>query len=491
MDKFNQLPAIIITLPILIAAIIAILPTTKNGRGLAGFICTTTTFFVFIAAAILLADVIRFGDKTYAFGGWPPPIGIEYKATKLTAFMLFLFAGIGYAVSHFAVTNIESEIKKRQVNLFYSCYLLFLAGVMGMVITNDIFNAYVFIEISSLTAYALTSLGKDKRAVLSAFNYLIVGTIGGVLFLIGIAFLYSETGSLNYSHINEILLQKRPDNLTIGAFVFIFTGLAIKCAMFPLCGWLPKAYANAPTTISAIISATGTKVACILIIRIIFEVFGKEFVFDKLDFGQVIIILSICGILYGSISAVLQTNYKSVLAYSSIANIGYITLGIGLASIDGLTASLVQIANHSIIKAALFLIVGTAIFGKNSLEGFGKTNPVLAVCFIVLGLSLIGVPFTAGFISKWYLLSTIFSNGSSLVQFACISAVALGSISALIYVLRAYELMFYHLPSKNYVVTKFNKSVIVTFTGLSVIYGVYPYQMVKFFQEVAEAIIHG
>jgi multicomponent Na+:H+ antiporter subunit D len=240
---------------------------------------------------------------------------------------------------------------------FYSLSMLMLLGFNGMVLTGDLFNLYVFLEISSLAAYALISVG-DKPAPFAAFRYLIIGTVGGSLYLLGVGYLYTVTGTLNMIDMAAMLPTVAQQPAVVTALILITVGIGIKAAMFPMHGWLPDSYTYANTTSTALIAPIGTKVGAYVLMRVLLYVFGIDRVDAVIPLSTIIGILACAGILYGSIMAIAQSELKRMLAYSSVSQIGYILLGISLANPMGFVGAVLHVLNHAIMKAALFLVAG-------------------------------------------------------------------------------------------------------------------------------------
>ncbi len=434
-----QLPILPVIIPLLLAPICALV---RNAR-IAWSLAFTGAAASFAAALLLLNGALGGEIFSYALGGWVPPVGIEYRIDILSAFMLTLVSGIGAIMLPFAWFGFP------RAPLAWSLLLLCLAGMLGIVATNDIFNMYVFLEIFSLAAYALIALGDDRRALSSAFEYLILGTVGATFFLIGVGMLYMMTGSLNLSDIALRLPVVTDMRSVYAAFGFIMLGMALKSAIFPLHIWLANAYAHAPAVVSALLSATATKVSLYLMIRMIFGLFGQDFSFHAVPSGLVFIVLGTAAALVGSLAAITRDDVKSLLAFSSVAQVGYIVIGIGVATETALASSIVQFANHALAKSALFLAAGCVAFrmGGTSIRHFngaGKQMPWTMAAFTLAGLSLIGVPFTAGFVGKWTLLLALLEQG----QWAVAAVTAAGSLLAVVYIGKVLEAAYFGQPER-------------------------------------------
>lgn len=402
----NHLP-LLIPLPFLLAAmIIPILglwrPHLAYFAALAGACFSTAAATLGLTVVIGHEEVLR-----YHLGGWVPPVGIEYVLDPLSAFMAVLITGLGLIVIIYSHRSILHEVPEKNVSL-YAVSMLLLAGLTGIVVTGDLFNLFVFLEIASLSAYALMASG-EERAPLAAFRYLIVGNIAGTFYLLGVGFIYFSTGSLNMADVAERIPAVMESNAILAAAVLMTTGLAIKMALFPLHQWLPDVYTYAPSAVTGLIAPIMTKVSAYALIRIFITVFQPSYFRDFTPLASVIGWLAAAGIIVASIMAIAQTDLRRMLAYSSISQVAYIGLGIGLANPLGLIGALLHILNHGFMKACLFLVAGgvrlrTGRIEIPGLNGLGKKMPWTMAAFTVSALSMIGVPPTAGFFSKWYLL---------------------------------------------------------------------------------------
>lgn len=403
----RHFPALVIVMPLFLALLAPAVGRLK--RIYSWYIAFLATLFSFSLALLLLAQVMHGGTINYWMGGWEPPWGIEYVIDYFSAFVLAIVTFLAFLITIFARKSIADEVEENKHPVFYGVYLLFIVGLTGMIVTGDIFNLYVFLEISSLTAYALVAMGKHRKAPLAGLRYLIIGTVGATFILLGIGYLYIAAGTLNMADLGARVPFLFHSKLVITAFTFFVIGFSIKIALFPLHTWLPDAYTYAPSAISALMASTGTKVGAYAFIRIVFTVFGvKVFLGQWVGVMHFLIALSSVAILMGSILAIAQTNIKKMLAYSSISQIGYIILGVALMNPTALQGGLLHIFNHALMKAALFMAVAciaykTGISSIADLKGMGFKRPYSMAAFTAAALSMIGVPLSVGFVSKWYL----------------------------------------------------------------------------------------
>ncbi len=439
----QHLPVLMIVLPMMTAPLCVLLRHARAAWSLA----FAVTWFAFGASVLVLLRVLSEGAISYQLGGWPPPWGIELRIDAVNAFVLLIVTGISSIVLTASPRSLESEVPRGQHYLFYAAYLLCMTGLLGMTATGDAFNIFVFLEISSLSAYALIAMGPRKRALTSAFQYLVMGTLGGTFILLGIGMLYMVTGSLNIADVGERLAAVGPNRTVLVALAAIGVGTSIKLALFPLHVWLPNAYTFAPAVVTAFIAATATKVAYYVLVRFVFGVFGVDLAFGSLRLDAVLLPMAILAMFVASTVAIYQRDVKRMLAYSSLAQIGYMVLGLSLATVTGLTGGIVHLFNHALMKSGLFLVLACVFVRLGStqladLGGLGRRMPWTAAAFVGGGLSLIGVPLTAGFVSKWYLVLGALERGLWPVAVL----ILLSSVLAVVYIWRVVEVAYFQDP---------------------------------------------
>jgi multicomponent Na+:H+ antiporter subunit D len=396
-----------------------------------------------VSSFVILKTVIEQGIIQYWLGGWRPPWGIEYRVDHFTAFMLVLVSSLALISAIYARRTVEFELPDR-VGLFWSLYLLLITGLFGIILTGDMFNLFVLIEVASLTSYSLIAIGKG-RATLASFRYLIIGTIGAIFYLIGVGYLYIMTGSLNMEDLRILLPPLYSTPAVQVAFVFILIGFGIKIALFPMHAWQPDAYTYAPSAVSIIISTAMAKTSTYALIRIIFSVFTLEFITDFLPLFDILCWIAATAIIVGSIVAMVQNNLKKMLAYSSIANVGYIVLAIGLAPFTpfGLTPALMHILNHAVIKGCMFMAACAFIYKLDlwdirKFEGLGRKMPYTCFAMILASLAMIGMPPSAGFITKWYLILAALDAK----KYLFVAVIFFSTLLMIIYFWRVVEIMY-------------------------------------------------
>lgn len=440
----SHLSLLLVVIPLLAAPITAILP---NGR--MPWLLTLLVSWLCFAFAIWQFMLVMDGSViSYELGGWAPPWGIEYRIDTVNAFVALIVTGMAAITLPYALRSVEQEIPEEKLSLFYATLLLCMDGLLGITLTGDIFNLFVFLEISSLSSYALISMGRQRRALTAAYQYLIMGTIGATFLLIGIGLIYAETGTLNMMDLSSRLPAVFEHHTVHTAFAFIIVGVGLKLAMFPLHLWLPNAYTYAPSAVTVFLAATATKVAVYVMLRLVFTVFSTGFAYVT-PTNDMFMLLGVLGVIVASIYAINQHDAKRLLAYSSVAQIGYILMGMGFASALGLTASVVHIFNHALMKGALFMAVGALVYriGYSQIsqfKGLGRQMPWTFAALVIAGLSLIGVPGTAGFISKWYLVQAAIEQQAWFIAVVILG----GSLLAVVYMWKLVETLFFQPASE-------------------------------------------
>ncbi|MDY0296904.1 MAG: monovalent cation/H+ antiporter subunit D family protein [Acidobacteriota bacterium] len=428
-------------LSLLLAAILIPMVAFRK-RWLAYPLAMCASAFATIISVVNVVRVLAEGTIHYHFGGWLPPIGIEYVLDPLSAFVSLVINAVSLLVLLHAHRSVAAELPDRSMP-YYAVVMLMLTGFNGIVMTGDFFNLYVFLEISSLALYGMIAVG-NRKAPVAAFRYLIMGTVGGSFYLLGVGFLYMTTGSLNMADVARIAPTLYHQPALVAALGLMVTGLGIKMAIFPLHGWLPDAYTYAPSASSALIAPVGAKVGAYAIIRVIFYVFGVDFVRNSLPLTEILAWLGAIAIIYGSIMAMAQKEMKRMLAYSSVAQIGYIGLGIGLANAYGIIGAVLHVMNHAVMKACLFLVAGNyrIKLGHSTIPRLDhrvrKRMPWTTAAFAAGALSMVGVPPTVGFFSKWYLaLGTIQNH-----RWLFLAALLVSSLLNAIYFFRILEKVY-------------------------------------------------
>jgi multicomponent Na+:H+ antiporter subunit D len=435
----ENVPALLIVLPILVATLPLLVGLRYERVGWTVAALTTTAAF---AMALWLALVVfTTGEAViHQLGGFPRPIGIELVADRLSAPFVVLATGISTGV--LAYTRRGGP----RGNSFYSAYLLLLGGLLGLSLTGDVFNMFVFLEITGLTTYALIAKGKSGESAIAALKYLIIGTVGASMYLIGVGFLFVATGTLNMIDLATAIPQQAGygNPLILTAFAFVFVGFAIKIALFPLHTWQPDAYQRAPDGATPLIAALVSTVSAYALFRLVYTVFTVEFLVSIPHASEIVVTVGSVSVLAGSALAVMQRRVKRMLAYSSVSQFGLVVLAYGLMNDTALLGALVHLIGHAIIKGGLFLAVGTIAAGTGArtveeYAGLAKRMPFMAGSLAVLGLALVGVPPSIGFLGKWFIAVGAIEAGIWPVAVV----VLLSTMLTLGYIARLLERMYF------------------------------------------------
>jgi multicomponent Na+:H+ antiporter subunit D len=458
MSLWDHLPVLVVIVPLMAGPLCVLVERPLAAWGVA----LVAAWLSFAAAVVLAMQVADTGTISYELGGWAPPWGIEYRIDTLGSYVLLIVTAIAALVMVAAKESVAREVPEPLIARFYAALMLAFAGLVGIVATGDAFNVFVFLEISSLASYALIGMGRDRRAMTSAFDYLVMGTIGATFILIGIGFLYMMTGTLNMQDLAARLPAVWDTRTVRAGFAFLTVGIGLKLAMFPLHLWLPSAYTYAPSVVTAFLAATATKVAVYVLLRFMLGIFGIDFALGRMPFEYILLPVGVLGILSASLVAIYQVEVKRLLAYSSVAQIGYMVLGIGLASTTGITGAILHLFNHALMKGALFLALAAVAYRVGStalqdLAGLGRRMPWTMSAIVVGGLSLVGVPGTVGFVSKWYLVLASLEQGLWPVALL----ILLGSLLAVVYVWKLVEAAYLTEPQGEVVVQEAPLSMLV------------------------------
>jgi multicomponent Na+:H+ antiporter subunit D len=441
-----NLPILVVVAPLLAALCLALFG--HLWRGLAPIVTTLVLAFSCAGSVELLVRAMALPDGEvirYALGGWAAPTGIEYVVDRLNAIVLVMVSAAAFLTSFWMQEGVKRELRAGAHNSYSVVLLLFATGLMGITITGDVFNLYVFLEISSITAYVLVAMGRRRQALFAGYSYLVVGSIGATFILLGIGHLYMATGSLAMDDIAARLPDLYDSSTVLTAFAFFTVGLAIKMALFPLHGWQPGAYTHAPSSASVLLAATSTKVAAYAFYRIALGVFGLRFLTTVLpEFRDAIMAMAISAIVVGPLLAVRQRDLKRLLAYSSVGQIGYIILGLVLLNADGVAGGVIHFWHHAAAKGALFCVAGALVYWTGAaqvsdLAGLGRRAPWTAAVLTVAGCSMIGVPLTAGFLSKYYLAIGAIEAG----RWFIVPVLLVSSLLTTVYVWRLLQLAWF------------------------------------------------
>ena len=442
----HQLPAIIFLLP-LFAAISMPMVCVKHHHWSKSISLTILVVMVLVSI-VNLHNVVNHGEVRYAFSGWAAPLGIEWVADGLASVMLVLLSVLGLLGVVFTGPTSPKDLGGRVVH-YYTLILLFFSALTGIVLARDLFNLFVFFEVAAISSYALIGVS-GGRALFAAFRYLILGTIGASIYLLGVSYLYAVTGTLNMADMADKLPLLVGSKAVVGGLLFIFVGLGIKMALVPFHGWMPEAYAYAPDAVSPIMASLLTKVVLLAWVRIIYWVLNDSIAIYDIPIFQLVAIFGALAAVIGGALALVQRNIKMIFAYGGISHIGIILIGIGQGNQTGFVGGIFYLLNDAVMQAALFFIAGVAFcqYGVRTIEDLGrigKQSPWLIGSLIIVGLGMIGLPPTGGFFGKW----NIILGALEADNYISVTAVLFSTLLTLAYFVKLFEGIFRQTPTRS------------------------------------------
>lgn len=471
MDMLRNIPCVCIVMAIVAGIVSSALPAKA-----AKWLNTITVSCVGLLSAVLLVWLYRNGADpfVYKMGQFSAPWGNELRAGVLEAGMACFFCIIMLLSLNGGRRQLEEHIDPEKRNLFYIMTDLLLASLLALVYTNDLFTAYVFVEINTISACGLIMSRQTGRTIEAATRYMIMSLLGSGLFLIGICLLYDMTGHLLMSNIKESVTQIVADGTyqvpLIVTIAFLSVGLAIKSALFPFHTWLPDAYGYSTVSSAAMLSSLVSKGYIFLMIKIIYRVIG----FDTIHDSYIMNVLFVCGIagmIIGSVNAIRENDIRRMIAYSSVAQIGYIYMGLGLGTTAGVVASIFHILGHAATKSLLFVSsVGlTKVSGDKKkfadLTGAGLRNPLAGIAFTVGALSMVGMPMFSGFVSKLLFAQAAVGSSYSWEMLVTLIALAVSTILNAVYFMKTVIRIYSPAPAdRKYPIVKENKNPVLFIT---------------------------
>jgi multicomponent Na+:H+ antiporter subunit D len=430
----HQLPAILFLLP-LFAAISMPVVCLKH-RHWSYPISVASLSAMVLVSIFNLHNVIHHGEVRYAFSGWSAPLGIEWVADGLASIVLLLLSILG-----FTGPTSPKALGGRIIH-YYTLILLLISALTGIVFAGDLFNLFVFLEVAAISSYALVGVA-GGRALFAAFRYLILGTIGASLYLLGVSYLYAVTGTLNMADIADKLPLLLGSKALVGGLLFIFIGLGIKMALVPFHAWMPEAYTYAPESITPILAPLLTKVVLLAWVRIVYWVLSASIVIYNIPILLLVASLGILAAFIGASLALAQRDIKMMFAYGGISHIGIILIGIGQGNQTGFVGGVFYLLNDAVMQAGLFYIAGVALcqYGVRTIDDLGRVGrkaPWLTGSLIVVALGMIGLPPTGGFFGKWYIILGALDSS----DYISVAAVVLSTLLTLAYFVKLFEGIF-------------------------------------------------
>ncbi len=412
---------LLFALPLLGAFLIPLL--SKLWKPFAPLIGNIISFVLFVLALYGIAITQAVPMVVYKFGNWAPPIGIVFGFDAFSAFMVLVISIVVFTGAIFAINYLKHYTGQWK---FWTLYMLITAGLMGISITGDLFNMFVWIEISAIASYALVSFGIEHEELEAAFKYMVMGEIGGMTLLLTIALIYAKTSTLNLADIGISLQGIKYTTFYWSILGLLLFAFSIKAALVPFHFWLPDAHPSAPAPISSLLSGIFIKVLGIYTsARLIFNIFGlsRE---NAPFFFNILLGIGLLSIIFAGITALSQNDYKRLLGYSTVSQIGYIMLGFGIGNFYGVAGAILYILAHGVSKALLFLTSGSVVYATgerdiNKLGGLGEAMPTTAWSYRIGALSLIGLPPLVGFFAKFLIALGAIKQG-----FLWLAIVAIG-----------------------------------------------------------------
>ncbi len=471
----NNILPLQVSFPLFMGVLVFVIRNRKLSFAITILTLAITTIMSLVLYLVYQKDL----SLDYNISNWPAPWGIEYRVDSLT--MIFVLLTSLMALFSF-VSGVHIQKDETKENSFFSynaLYLLAFSGFLGMIITADVFNLFVFLEISSLASYILVALGKDKRAYVASFNYLILGTISATFYVFGVGIIYNLTGTLNMDDLQKILpnLTMYQNSASLGISLIIF-GLIFKVGVFPITTWMTEYYKYAPTSTAAFLAGASSKVALYAFIRIVLTIVNQdqELIYSYLS--TLLRIVALCAIVFASLFAIYKNNLKQILAYSSLAQMGYILLSITLLSETSLDTGIVFVIAHTLTKCSLMIITGYIIYYTGTstvseLKLANKYSNLIFFSYFISTICLMGIPGTINFNAKIRLLNELMQRGFYIEYFAVI----LGSILGSIYMLKVIEALWINesgVDDEKYKIPMVPTLIIVILVLMNVILGLFP-----------------
>jgi multicomponent Na+:H+ antiporter subunit D len=399
-------------------------------------IANASTFSTLILSLLMLRDVSSNNVLVYHMGGWQTPLGIDLVLDSFGVLMLIVVNLVSFMVTLYSVDYMRHYTSKAK---YYTLLLLLITGLNGLVLSGDIFNMYVFIEMASIASYALVAFGCRMRDLEASFRYQVLGTVASFFILFAIGLVYGVTGTLDLADMSNVLRSGANSAVYLSIPLFLF-GFSLKAALVPFHAWLPDAHPTAPAPVSAMLSGVVIKALSLYgIVRIFFGVVGMTQIMYN-----ILLVAGVISMIFGAFTALSQVDLKRLLAYSSISQIGYIMLGIGLGTPLGIAGGLFHMLNHSVFKSLFFMTAGateqsTGTRAMEKLGGISNRMPVTSTTSLFASLSLAGIPPFGGFWSK--LIIIIAAVQAQRISVAVIAGIV--SVVTLAYVLKVQRMVYF------------------------------------------------
>lgn len=409
-DLLPTLAPLPVLFPLLAAAAMLILGRRPRAQR---YVAMVVLAIVVVICVLLLVVADRDGTTAVQVGGWETPIGITIVVDRLSAIMLVVSSIVLLAVAVYgAGQNIRDRDVRQPTSIFWPTYLVLNAGVSMAFLAGDLFNMFVGFELLLVSSFVLLTLGATAERIRAGVGYVMVSMVSSLIFLIGIAFAYAATGTLNIAQL-AVRMGEVPDGIRYAIYAVLLVAFGIKAAVFPLSNWLPDSYPTAPAPVTAVFAGLLTKVGVYAIIR------TYTLIFPDGGFGDILLVSGLLTMVVGIFGAVAQNDIRRLLSYTLVSHIGYMMFGAGLSTEGGLAGAVYYMAHHILVQTALFLVVGLIERQAGSaslrrLGGLAAGSPILALLFLIPALNLGGIPPFSGFVGKMALLEAGAADGSTL-----------------------------------------------------------------------------
>ncbi len=476
-------PVHYIALPLLAAFLMPLL--AKVNRELVRIIPGVVLTYLLFVSVVLMQRVTETGQPIIeTLAGWQAPWGINLVFSQFTGFLVSLMVFMATLIWIFSYRF--KKVDNEPALKYYILFMMLVTGSVGVVLTGDIFNMFVFMEITAIASYSLTSFYRDRDGAEAGFKYLLIGSLASTFMLLAILLLYTQVGTLNMAMIAE-RMHTVPVGMKVTILILFLTGLGIEAEMFPLNGWAPDAYSQAPSPVGATFAALVVKAGVYSLIRVIFTLFDIQGAY------QYLIIMGIITLIIAEFAAMKQTNLKRMLAYSSIGQMGFVLIAFGIGTKEAVFGALFLMFNHAIIKSLLFMSGSFFVYNStskdiNGMSGIGKKFPYMGFLFSIGAFAIVGLPPFSGFWSKLYIL--IAAADESML--ALVAIILLVSIVEIVYYFRVVAKLYFGKPTDKEVVHKPTFGGYFSMTVLAVVIllvGFYPDIITGFIHRAADTLL--
>ena len=476
-------PVHYIALPLFAAFLMPLL--AKVNRELVRIIPGVVLVYLSVVSVILMQQVVNTGQPIIeTLAGWKAPWGINLVFSQFTGFLVSLMTFMATLIWVFSYRF--KKVDNEPALKYYILFMMLVTGSVGVVLTGDIFNMFVFMEITAIAAYSLTSFYRDRDGAEAGFKYLLIGSLASTFMLLAILLLYTQVGTLNMAMIAE-RMHTVPTGMKVTILILFLTGLGIEAEMFPLNGWAPDAYSQSPSPVGATFAALVVKAGVYSLIRVIFTLFDIQGAY------QYLIVMGIITLVIAEFAAMKQTNLKRMLAYSSIGQMGFVLIAFGIGTKEAVFGALFLMFNHAVIKSLLFMSGSFFVYNStskeiNGLSGIGKKFPYVGLLFSIGAFAIVGLPPFSGFWSKLYIL--IAAADESML--ALVAIILMVSIVEIVYYFRVVAKLYFGKPTEEEVVHKPTFGGYLSMTVLAVVIlvvGFYPDLITGFLHRAADTLL--